>query len=183
MPAAMMTDLAQIERAAVAKEDENCSFQTFVKLELELSDRRLNTIVSETTAEVWKHIDCRTCANCCRSQYPTFSRPEVERIAAYIGLSAEALRTRYLTSDADSGKYITRELPCPFLEGNLCAIYEVRPAVCAGYPHLHRNFRSRLWQTLDNAAVCPIVFNVLESLKKRLTYRKHPCNRRLHPAG
>ena len=56
MSAAMMTDLAQIQRAAVAKEDENCSFQTFVNLELELSDRRLNTIVSETTAEVWKHM-------------------------------------------------------------------------------------------------------------------------------
>ena len=168
MPAAIITDLAQIQRAAAAKKDENCSFQTFVNLELELSDRRLNTIVSETTAEVWQQIDCRTCANCCRSQHPTFSRPEVERIAAYIGLTAEELRTRYLTSDADSGKYITRELPCPFLEGNLCTIYEVRPAVCAGYPHLQRNFRSRLWQTIDNAAVCPIVFNALEGLKKSL---------------
>jgi Fe-S-cluster containining protein len=170
MPAAVITDLAQIQRAAAAKEDENGVFRTFVKLELELSDRRLNTLVSETTAEVWQHIDCRTCANCCRSQHPTFSRPEVERIATYLGLSAEELRTRYLTSDADSGKYITRELPCPFLEGNLCAIYEVRPAVCAGYPHLQRNFRSRLWQNIDNAAVCPIVFNVLESLKQSLGF-------------
>jgi uncharacterized protein len=169
MSAAMITDLAQIQHATIAKKDENCSFRTFVNLELELSDRRLNTIVSKTTVEVWKHIDCRTCANCCRSQYPTFSRPEVERIAAYIGLTAEELRTRYLTSDSASGKYITRELPCPFLEGNLCTIYEVRPAVCAGYPHLQRNFRSRLWQTIDNAAVCPIVFNVLERLKKSLT--------------
>ena len=170
MPAALMTDLVQIQRAAVAQADENNGFRTFVKLELEFSDRRLNTIVSETTAEVWQHIDCRTCANCCRSQYPTFSRPEVQRIAAYLGLTAEELHTRYLTSDAGSGKYITRELPCPFLEGNLCTIYEVRPAVCAGYPHLQRNFRSRLWQNIDNAAVCPIVFNVLENLKTSLGF-------------
>jgi Fe-S-cluster containining protein len=172
MPAAVITDLVQIQRAAVAQADENSSFRTFVKLEVELSDRRLNTIVSETTAEVWKHIDCRTCANCCRSQHPTFSRPEVQRIAAYLGITTEELRRRYLTSDADSGKYITRELPCPFLEDNLCIIYEVRPAVCAGYPHLQRNFRSRLWQTIDNAAVCPIVYNVLERLKNSLGFRE-----------
>jgi Fe-S-cluster containining protein len=173
MPAAVITDLVQIQHATVAKADENNAFRAFVKLDLELSDRRLNTVVTETTAEVWKQIDCRTCANCCRSQHPTFSRPEVERIAAYFGLSVEELRTRYLTSDADSGKYITRELPCPFLEGNLCTIYEVRPAVCAGYPHLQRNFRSRLWQNIDNAAVCPIVFNVLEDLKQRLGFAEH----------
>jgi Fe-S-cluster containining protein len=172
MPTAVITDLVQIQRNAVAQADENSCFRTFVKLEVELSDRRLNAVVSETTAEVWKHIDCRTCANCCRSQHPTFSRPEVQRIAAYLGLTVEELRTRYLTSDADSGKYITRELPCPFLENNLCAIYDVRPAVCAGYPHLQRNFRSRLWQTIDNAAVCPIVYNVLERLKKHLGFQE-----------
>jgi Fe-S-cluster containining protein len=172
MPAAVITDLVQIQRAAVAQADENSAFRTFVTLELELSDRRLNTIVTETTVEVWQHIDCRTCANCCRSQHPTFSRPEVQRIAAYLDLSVEELQARYLTSDASSGKYITRELPCPFLEDNLCAIYEVRPAVCAGYPHLQRNLRSRLWQTIDNAAVCPIVYNVLEGLKQRLGFRE-----------
>jgi Fe-S-cluster containining protein len=154
----------------VTKEEENGSFRTFVRLELELSDRRLNTLVSDTTAQVWQHIDCRSCANCCRSQHPVFSRKEVQRIAAYLGLTAEEVWSRYLTSDAETGKYITRDLPCPFLDGNLCSIYEVRPAVCADYPHLHRNFRSRLWQVIDNSAVCPIVYNVLERLKKSLDF-------------
>ena len=48
----------------------------------------------------------------------------------------------------------------------------VRPAVCANYPHLHRNFRSRLWQAIDNADTCPIVYNVLERLKQRLGFVK-----------
>ena len=34
MPDEVTTDLAQIQRAAVAKEDENSTFRTFVKLEL-----------------------------------------------------------------------------------------------------------------------------------------------------
>jgi len=72
--------------------------------------------------------------------------------------------------DAETGKYITQSLPCPFLDGNLCSIYEVRPAVCADYPHLHRNFRSRLWQVIDNAETCPIVYNVVERLKKTLGF-------------
>jgi Fe-S-cluster containining protein len=83
----------------------------------------------------------------------------------------EHLRAYHLKSDAASGKYITQALPCPFLDGNLCAIYEVRPAVCADYPHLQKNFRSRLWQVLDNATVGPIVYNVLGRVKKRLGFQ------------
>lgn len=172
MPDEIITDLVQIQRTSIAKEDENRAFCSFVKLELELSDRRLNAVVSETTAQVWKHVDCRTCANCCRMQRPVFTRIEAQRIAAYLGLTLEEMRARYLTSDADTGRYITRALPCPFLDGTLCGIYAVRPAVCADYPHLHRNLRSRLWQVIDNATVCPIVYNVLERLKTRLGFAR-----------
>ncbi|MBM3222453.1 MAG: YkgJ family cysteine cluster protein [Candidatus Tectomicrobia bacterium] len=170
MPDEIITDLIQIQRATVAKEDENLAFRTFVKLEVELSDRQLNTLVSDTTAQVWQHVDCRSCANCCRVRQPVFSRAEAERIAAYLGLTLADIRERYLKSDAETGKYITQSLPCPFLDGNLCAIYEVRPAVCANYPHLHRNFRSRLWQAIDNAETCPIVYNVVEHLKTTLGF-------------
>src|SRR3989475_8030429 len=140
MPDEIITDLTQIQRATVAKENENGEFRTFVKLEVELSDRRLNTLVSETTSEVWKHIDCRSCANCCRTRQPVFSRTEAQRIAAYLGLSLEELRARYLTSDAETGKYITRSLPCPFLDGNLCSIFEMRPAFCPDSAQFHRTF-------------------------------------------
>lgn len=163
----LTTDLTTIQAAAATSQGEYQAFQMFINLDVELADRRLNTMVQETTDEVWQHIDCRTCANCCRMLHPTFSRTEVQRIAAYLGTTLEELRHRYLTPDAARGKYITQELPCPFLDGNLCSIYEVRPAVCSQYPHLARNFRSRLWQALENAAVCPIVYNVLERLKQR----------------
>ena len=95
MPDEIITDLTQIQRITVAKEHENGEFRTFIKLEVELSDRRLNTLVSETTSEVWKHIDCRSCANCCRTRQPVFSRTEAQRIAAYLGISLEELRARW----------------------------------------------------------------------------------------
>src|SRR5262249_53334646 len=155
MPDELITDLTQIQRATIAKENENAEFRTFVKLEVELSDRRLNTLVSETTSEVWQHIDCRSCANCCRTRQPVFSRTEAQRIAAYLGPILEDLLPRYSPSDAEPGKYTTQAPPCPFLDGNLSSIYEVRPALCADYPHFHRNFPSRLWQVTDNAETCP----------------------------
>jgi hypothetical protein len=167
----LITDLAIIQRTADAQADENEAFRTFITLDAPLSDRRLNTVVQETTAAVWQHIDCRTCANCCRTLHPVFSRTEVQRIATYLGTTLADLRARYLTPDAQRGKYITRELPCPFLEDNLCTIYAVRPAVCTSYPHLAQNFRSRLQQVIDNAAVCPIVYNVLERLKQQLGFQ------------
>ncbi len=154
-----ITDLTYIEQTSKANEQENLDFRAFVKADLDLSDYRLHGIVKQSTQEVWAHIDCRTCANCCKTRHPLFSRAAAE------------LRARYLEIDQEAAKYITRELPCPFLKDNLCTIYDVRPSVCAGYPHLHRNFRNRLWQTVDNAETCPIVFNVLERLKRRLGFR------------
>lgn len=166
----LVTDLQQIQRATVAKEEENLAFRTFVKLDVELSDRPLNALVQEITADVWQQIDCRTCANCCRVRQAVFSRAEAERIAAYLGLTLAEVRARYLKSDAETGKYITHSLPCPFLDGSLCSIYDVRPAVCVDYPHLQKNFRSRLLQVIDNAETCPIVYNVVERLKPRLGF-------------
>ncbi|MBI3326585.1 MAG: YkgJ family cysteine cluster protein, partial [Nitrospinae bacterium] len=136
----LITELPLIQEASATKEKENGEFREFVKFDLELPDRRLNAIVQETTQQVWAHIDCRTCANCCKTSYPLFSRKEAQRIAEYLGMTLEDLRARYLTYDGEEGKYTTRELPCPFLKGNLCSVYEVRPAACSGYPHLHRNF-------------------------------------------
>jgi uncharacterized protein len=170
MPNDPITDLAYIEQASKDNERENLAFRDYVRADLDLSDYRLHAIVQQATQEVWDRIDCRDCANCCKTRHPLFSRTDVARIAAFLGVTVEELRARYLEVDHEAAKYTTRQLPCPFLQDNLCSIYDVRPSVCAGYPHLHRNFRNRLWQTIDNATTCPIVFNVLERLKRRLGF-------------
>jgi uncharacterized protein len=166
----LITDLAYMQRTMQAQEEESLAFHAFVKLELELSDRRLNAMVQETTEQVWAGIDCRTCANCCKTRHPLFSRAEVKRIAMHLETTVDDLRARYL-EPSEEGKYTTRQLPCPFLQQNLCSIYPVRPAVCASYPHLQRNFRSRLLQVIDNAETCPIVYNVLARVKERCGFR------------
>ncbi|MGE3539523.1 MAG: YkgJ family cysteine cluster protein [Candidatus Tectimicrobiota bacterium] len=172
LPTDLLLDLAQLPRAAAAKAEENRAFQMFVNLEVPLSDRQLNAVVQDTTTQVWQHIDCQSCAQCCRTRYPTFSRAEVQRIAAHLGTTLDILRASHLSADAETGKYTLKSLPCPFLEGNQCSIYPVRPAVCADYPHLHKNFRARLWQNLDNTETCPIVYNVVERLKDTFHFRR-----------
>ena len=62
-----ITDLTYIEQTSKANEQENLDFRTFVKGDLDLSDYRLHGIVKQATQEVWAHIDCRTCANCCKT--------------------------------------------------------------------------------------------------------------------
>jgi hypothetical protein len=75
-------------------------------------------------------------------------------------------------SEADSEKpYTTNTTPCPFLKDNLCSVYEDRPAECSGYPYLYEpEFVSRTLGMLERTFACPIVYEVLEDLKKSLGF-------------
>src|SRR4029453_19618441 len=119
MPDDPITDLVYIEQTCKTNKQENLVFRVFVKADLDLSDYRLHGIVKQATQEVWAHIDCRTCANCCKTRHPLFSRAEVQRIADYLGMTAAELRARYLEIDQEASKYITREPPRHFLNDNL----------------------------------------------------------------
>jgi hypothetical protein len=121
MPDEPITDLTHIEQTSKANGQENQEFRAYVRGDLDLSDYRLHGIVKQETEEVWSHIDCRTCANCCKTRHPVFSRAEVQRIAEYLGMTAAELRARYLEVDQEVAKYITRQLPCPFLKDPRCA--------------------------------------------------------------
>src|SRR5262245_27114627 len=118
MPDEPITDLVYIEEMSKTHERENESFRIYVKADIDLSDYRLNGIVRQETKEVWAHIDCRTCANCCKTRHPLFSRAEVQRIADYLGITPAELRARYLEIDHEEAKYSTRQLPRPILQDN-----------------------------------------------------------------
>lgn len=121
MPDESITQLNYIQQAAKDREQENLQFREYVKVDLDLSDYRLNAVVKQATQEVWAHIECRTCANCCKTRHPLFSRVEVERIAEYLGLTVQELRTHYLEYDGETGRYMTRELPCAIRDRGVMA--------------------------------------------------------------
>lgn len=170
----MALDLVQIRKSAEEKEDENWRFRRFLK-DSDLESEEIDRHVFAITRRVWAGIDCTECANCCREVHPTFSDDEVECLARRLKMDRRELIEKYLkaTEPGDENPWETRTLPCPFLEGNRCSVYDDRPADCRGYPYLDKpEFESRTMAMMQRASTCPIVYEVLEELKPVLGFKR-----------
>ena len=154
------------------KEDENWRFRHFLKTRCHLDPDEIDRRVFETTQRVWAGIDCTACANCCRQVKPSFSQDDIDRLAHRFGMERQQFIAKYLEPTEDShNRWQTNALPCPFLEDNRCSIYEDRPADCKGYPYLNEpDFVFRTMAMIDRTFTCPIVYEVIEDLKKSLGF-------------
>ncbi|HET8574525.1 MAG TPA: YkgJ family cysteine cluster protein [Edaphocola sp.] len=123
----------------------------------------------ELDEEAFAHIDCLSCANCCKHYSPRFKMPDIKRIARRLRMKEGEFIARYLRMDED-GDYVVQSSPCPFLgEDNYCSIYEDRPRDCARYPYTSEDVLVKQASlSLKNASVCPAVFYVLERLSERM---------------
>jgi hypothetical protein len=66
---------------------------------------------------------------------------------------------------------------CIFLDGNLCTIYDARPKTCRDFPHValeDHSLGSGVSSFARWAAICPIIFNALESYKHLTGFDKRP---------
>jgi hypothetical protein len=139
----------------------------------DVPERRLRRIAEEIEAA----IDCTVCANCCRVATVVIQERDAERLGRFLGISrARFLETYTMESEAE-GIILKRDdsSGCVFLEGNSCTVYEARPAACQDFPHLVRgagSIASRMWQFIDRATYCPIVYNSLEAFKPVLRFRR-----------
>jgi Fe-S-cluster containining protein len=118
--------------------------------------------------QVSVQIDCTQCANCCKKLEPGLELDEIENLAAKKQMPEADFKAKYIGFDGEAQFLKTK--PCLFLADCKCTIYEVRPAACAGYPHLDSKdlkYKRSLW---SNYSICPIVFNVIELLKKELNF-------------
>lgn len=98
----------------------------------------LEILVDKTDKEVWKEIDCLSCANCCKTMSPTYTFQDIKRIAAHLEMRPKDFKEKWLYLDKKDNDWMNTSRPCQFLDlkTNMCSIYEVRPADCAGFPHL-----------------------------------------------
>jgi uncharacterized protein len=169
----MAFDLVQIRVQAESKEDENYRFRLFLKTKCNLEPDQIDRRVFATTRRVWARIDCTKCANCCREVKPGFSEEEVDRLARRLAMTRQGFIETYLER-SEAGcetPWTTRTTPCPFLKDNLCSVYEERPAACSGYPYLYEpDFVFRTLGMIERTFICPIVYEVLEELKKSLGF-------------
>ena len=111
-------------------------------------------------------IDCLSCANCCRSLGPRLTGKDVERMAKATGMKINIFEEKYLKKDEDND-IVFKSMPCPFLnDDNYCLIYENRPKACREYPHTDRKRFFQIYNlSIKNAYTCPIVYQVLETIK------------------
>ena len=165
------TDLAKIKKLANKREDQNWDFRTFLKCYD--GPIEIDSAVHDLYRKISSEIDCKQCANCCREIQPILNEEDVSRFSRGLGLSVDEFTAQYLAPVKGSSELQFNRQPCPFLKENLCGNYEHRPEDCRSYPHLDKDrFISRLMGVIWNCSVCPIVFNVLERLKREVRYNK-----------
>ena len=87
----------------------------------------------------------------------------------YLKLKEQKFIETYLRVDEDND-FVLKSVPCSFLGAdNYCSIYDIRPKACREFPHTDRKkFQQITDLTLQNVAVCPAAFNIVEAMKKRL---------------
>ncbi|MHB9038909.1 MAG: YkgJ family cysteine cluster protein [Armatimonadota bacterium] len=168
----LVKDPAEVERLAAKKESENFKFREFLKGHLDWSDEELDAVIHEVAGRVSKQIDCTACANCCRAQGVGVEDDDINRLAGRLGISSQEFHDQYVSRN-DWNERMISQTPCPFLDGCLCSVCEDRPIACWEYPHLFKEeMRFRSLGLISNASYCPIVFNTLEMLKRRLRWRR-----------
>ena len=139
----------------------------FIRLLKKVKSSELDALCEKFHTLFAGEINCLDCANCCRGTGPLLKNRDISRLSKSMKMKTGQFVENYLVTD-EEGDMIFRELPCPFIdEKNYCIVYEDRPAACRDYPHTdRRNMRKYLKPTLENYRICPIVYLVIEELKK-----------------
>lgn len=172
-PEQIIREIPLIARYSRHNEARDIRFRTFLKVELDMSNAKLDALVGEIAGDVWKEIDCTACANCCKTLQIVVDNADIRRLAAVKGMSFREFSKKHVREAPDKTKFLA-STPCMFLgKDNRCTIYDDRPQACRDFPYLHANgFRQRTWMMIENCATCPIVFNTWQRLVARLRRRR-----------
>ncbi|HVZ25012.1 MAG TPA: YkgJ family cysteine cluster protein [Sediminibacterium sp.] len=133
--------------------------------------RGLDKLAEQLDTRVWKEVDCLSCANCCKTMSPTYTATDMKRIAAHLGMTVSAFKEKWLEYDDKEGDWMNRQQPCQFLDKqtHFCSIYAVRPADCAGFPHLKKKkMTDYIHVHQQNVAYCPATFKMVEKMQDAL---------------
>jgi Fe-S-cluster containining protein len=174
----VVTDSAEVFPLGTAKAQENLAFRRY--LSAHGIDEKPFQIIA---AEIQKQIDCTACANCCRCSVVPVSDREIEKIAAHLGATPEAVYRAFTVPDPDAPSrriLASSRQGCIFLTGNLCSIYAARPATCRDFPHVAVGSHTLGGRASSHgrwAALCPIIYNAIEAYKRVTGFHPH------HAAG
>jgi uncharacterized protein len=131
--------------------------------------RGLDKFVTEADKNIWKEVDCLSCANCCKTMSPTYTKTDVKRISKHLDMTQKAFREKWLYKDK-SGDWMNVKQPCQFLDlkTNMCSIYAVRPRDCAGFPHhTKRRMVDYMHMYKQNIEYCPATYKLVEKIMEK----------------
>jgi uncharacterized protein len=132
-----------------------------------MNNRSLDQLFHSEHKRVFEKIDCLECANCCKTTSPIFKDSDIRRISVHLKMKESLFVESYLKVD-EEGDFVLQSSPCNFLEeNNQCAIYEVRPQACKGYPHTDRKNVSQILDlNVKNAEICPAVAQIFSNFNR-----------------
>ena len=150
---ALEIDLETIKHTAIEKTAENKSFQTYLNGQ---NLDQIDTLVQELNGYVTPNISCVDCGNCCRVMRPVATNEELSKFVK--------------PENIEKYKY-AENFTCMNLKDNKCSQYLDRPSECIEFPYIDRDkFITRTSGIIQNYAICPIVFNIFEQLKLKLSW-------------
>ena len=132
----------------------------------------LDGIAAKISPEVWKEVDCLTCANCCKTMSPTYTATDIKRIAHHFDMTPSAFKEKWLTYDKKDKDWLNKTQPCQFLnmKSNKCSIYDIRPADCAGFPHLTKKKMTEYMHVhKQNIELCPATYKMVEKMQELMS--------------
>ncbi len=78
---------------------------------------------------------CTNCGKCCTDNKSLrVPKTELKQIAKYRKTSYKQIKKETRARPRKDGSFSISRRPCPFHEGEICTIYQVRPAQCRSYP-------------------------------------------------
>ncbi|MCL2529513.1 MAG: YkgJ family cysteine cluster protein [Coriobacteriia bacterium] len=167
---------SKVREVAKLAEDSNNEFRLFLKGfadEGELDEQFLTL-----HNELFVPYDCSDCRNCCKKYKASITENEAELIAKFLQITPQEFLGQYTEVDTDGfldepGKLYLSGSPCSFLDAdNSCRIEECKPSECREFPYTNKPERLfSLLSIVQFAAVCPVVYEILERLKQLYEFK------------
>ena len=161
-------DFEQIKRLATDREAENEGFRYFIQ---GVDGKLVDECVEKLLPAVENEIDCTQCGACCKELMINVTKDEVFSVTKALSIEKNEFLEKHIEQSASGDILIMNTIPCFFLSGSKCSIYENRFNECREFPHLHKpNLAGRMFGTLMHYGRCAIIFNVVEQLKEELNF-------------
>ena len=160
-----MIKIENLESLAKEKLNENYKFRTYLKNHAD--PQELDVQFKQLHKKYFAVYDCSKCHNCCIKLKGTIPENDLKRDAEYLKVTTNEFKSKYLDDKLRNHEYDTKNCPCDFFDGKECILGDCKPESCKNYPHTNKDNRlASMWSIVDNTSICPVVYEIIEELKK-----------------